>query len=79
MEALDGNAIAGALFALFGAEMTAAGGTCSSCGAAALIAELRVYVCAPGIVVRCPACDAVAMVLIEQRGEVHCRGFTLSQ
>lgn len=69
MEALDGNAIAGALFALFGREMTTERGTCKSCGASARIAELRVYVRAPGTVVRCPACDSVLMVLVDIRGE----------
>ena len=33
MEALDGNAIGGLLHDVFGAEMTAAQGTCAACGA----------------------------------------------
>jgi Family of unknown function (DUF6510) len=53
MDALDGNAIAGDLFATFGHEMTTAVGTCTSCGAGSAIAELRVYVSGPGIVARC--------------------------
>lgn len=64
MDALDGNAIAGALFEHFGVEMTTARGSCSHCGATAQIAELVVYSRAPGIVVRCPNCENVLMVLV---------------
>ncbi len=67
MEPLDGNAIAGELFDYFGVEMTTVRGSCAHCGAAALIAELRVYSRAPGSVVRCPSCDNVVMVLITTR------------
>ena len=71
MQPLDGNAIAGQLFDLFGVEMTTAAGTCSSCGASAQIAELTVYLRAPGAVVRCPVCGAVLIVLAELRGTPH--------
>lgn len=63
MEALDGNAIAGALFEHFGIEMTAASGSCIHCEAANPIAKLRVYNRAPGTVVRCPSCGEVVIVL----------------
>ena len=66
MEALDGNAIAGHLHELFGAELTTASGTCASCGATGPIAELSVYVSA-GIVARCRSCEAVVMVLVAFR------------
>ena len=72
MEPLDGNAIAGQLFDVFGVEMTTASGTCASCGATAQIAELMVYLRAPGAVVRCPVCGAVLIVLTELRG-THAR------
>jgi hypothetical protein len=71
MEALDGNAIAGELFAEFGTEMTTATGRCRSCGAGSQIAELRVYARAPGTVARCPGCGAVVMVLVEIRGRTR--------
>lgn len=64
MEALDGNAIAGALFEHFGTEMTSALGTCGHCGAIAHVAELRVYLRAPGTVGRCPSCGRVVLVLV---------------
>jgi Family of unknown function (DUF6510) len=63
MEPLDGNAIAGELFEHFGSEMTTVSGTCRSCGANALIAELTVYVRAPGAVARCRSCGNVVIVL----------------
>lgn len=71
MDALDGNAIAGQLFELFGREMTAATGACASCGATARVAELRVYARAPGSVARCPACGSVVMVLVDVRGTLR--------
>ena len=68
MAALDGNAIAGALFEVFGEEMTAAVGICAHCGAEGALAELRVYQRGPGVVGRCRSCEAVVMVLVEIRG-----------
>jgi uncharacterized Zn finger protein len=68
MEALDGNAVAGQLFEVFGREMTVATGTCAHCGDAAQIAELRVFSRAPGTVVRCRSCGSVVIVLVEIRG-----------
>jgi hypothetical protein len=68
MDALDGNAIAGLLHALFGTEMTAATGVCGHCGNEGPVAELVVYKRAPGTVVRCPACAGVLIVLVEVRG-----------
>ena len=68
MDALDGNAIAGALFEHFGDEMTMAEVRCTHCQSASLMAELRVYMKAPGAVARCPACDEVVMVIVDVRG-----------
>jgi Family of unknown function (DUF6510) len=68
MEPLDGNAIAGALYDVYGADMTTATGRCTVCGAMGQIAELRVYVKAPGMVARCRTCESVVFVLVEIRG-----------
>jgi hypothetical protein len=68
MDALDGNAIAGALFEHFGHEMTMAEMRCSHCQTTSLMAELRVYMKAPGAVARCPSCDEVVMVIVNVRG-----------
>ena len=48
MDTLDGNAIAGQLVEVFGAELTTATGVCAGCGASGVVAELEVYVRAPG-------------------------------
>jgi hypothetical protein len=66
--ALDGNAIAGVLQEVFGAEMTTATGVCAGCGATAPVAEAVVYMRGPGIVARCRACESVLMVLVTIRG-----------
>ncbi len=68
MDALDGNAIAGQLYEYFGMEMTTASGACAHCRTVARIAELSVYLRAPGAVVRCRSCGNVVMVLVTIRG-----------
>jgi hypothetical protein len=70
MEALDGNAIGGLLIDVFGVEMTTARGVCARCGATGYVAELEVYVQAPGTVARCRSCKSVLMVFVEVRGVV---------
>jgi Family of unknown function (DUF6510) len=62
---VDGNAIAGTLESMFGAEITAREERCVHCGTISLIGTLRVYMRGPGIVVRCPACTDVVMRLVE--------------
>jgi hypothetical protein len=71
MEPLDGNAIAGLLLDVFGAEMTNATGICANCGATGKVAELKVYLRAPGTVVRCRGCAAALMVFVTVR-EITC-------
>jgi hypothetical protein len=71
MEALDGNAIAGDLFEVFGAEMTTVAGACGHCGAVSMIAELRVYGRCPGAVARCPVCQEIVLVLVAIRGAIR--------
>jgi hypothetical protein len=72
MEALDGNALAGALMAQFGREMTSVVGNCRACGTAGAVAELRIFVSGPGTVARCPSCGAVAGVLARDRFRLVC-------
>jgi uncharacterized Zn finger protein len=45
--------------------MTAASSICGTCGAIRPVAELLVYMRAPGIVVRCRTCGTVLMVLVK--------------
>ena len=70
MERLDGNAISGILWELFGTEMTLATGVCGTCGAEEVVARLEVYVRAPGVVVRCPACGGVLMRIVRAPGRI---------
>jgi hypothetical protein len=72
VDALDGNAIGGQLLEVFGAELTTAHGVCATCGVAGPVAELAVYVRAPGTVVRCRACGGVQMVLATTVRGVTC-------
>jgi hypothetical protein len=65
---LDGNGIAGLLGEVFALEPTAGRGTCDGCGAEAAVGALDVYVHAPGIVVRCPSCEAVLLRVVRARG-----------
>lgn len=67
MDAVDGNAIGGLLQEIFGADMTSAASVCGTCGAASQVAELAVYLHAPGTVVRCRSCDSVLMVFVKVR------------
>lgn len=61
---LDGNALAGTLEDLFGADMTAMPGRCAHCGTINMIGAMRAYTHAPGAVLRCPACDEVVMRVV---------------
>ncbi len=60
---LDGNAAAGILHAVYGAEMTTAVGTCDGCGTSGQVGAVRLYRAA-GLVLRCPHCDAVLMKIV---------------
>jgi hypothetical protein len=61
---LDGNALAGPLSEIFAVDITAAAGRCANCGRTGPVAALRLYVRAPGLVARCPGCDAVMLRLV---------------
>jgi hypothetical protein len=60
---LDGNAAAGRLAEVFAVEMTGATIVCEGCGREAALATLTCYGGA-GVVLRCPACDAVILRLL---------------
>ncbi len=59
---IDGNGVAGLLAEVAGAEMTSVLRTCQSCGDRRAIGEHRAYRAA-GVVLRCPSCQDVAMVI----------------
>jgi hypothetical protein len=72
---LDGNAAAGLLQEIFGAEMTTALGTCDSCGTSGEVGGARLYRGA-GLALRCPRCDALLMKIVtrETRFWIDLRG-----
>jgi hypothetical protein len=69
-DALDGNAAAGVLADVFAAEMTVARATCAGCGDTRAIAELRAYVRAPGIVLRCRICATAEVRIVRAQRRV---------
>jgi Family of unknown function (DUF6510) len=65
---LDGNAAAGELRDVFAVDVTAAGGRCATCGRTTVLADVRLYVHAPGLVARCRGCDEVLFRLVRAPG-----------
>ena len=74
---LDGNAAAGDLQELFAVEVTQMVGVCDGCGNSGPMAEARAFVDAPGLTLRCPACDTVLARLVHLPGRTlfELRGF----
>jgi uncharacterized protein DUF6510 len=68
VEELDGNAAAGMLSEVFALELTGARGRCHGCGNVAQLGEARAFVEAPGLVIRCRACESVLLVLVRGDG-----------
>ena len=68
--AVDGNAMAGDLGEIFAVDVTTAVVTCAGCGRAGVVAELRLWARAPGIVARCPGCEDVVLRLVRAPGRV---------
>jgi Family of unknown function (DUF6510) len=61
---LDGNATGGDLAGVFAFDATAAITTCAACRDSHVVAALRAYLSAPGIVLRCSTCDTVQVRLV---------------
>ena len=61
---VDGNAIAGDLAEIFAVDLTTAVATCAGCGHPSVVAALRVWGPAAGLVARCPSCDDVILRLV---------------
>jgi hypothetical protein len=62
---LDGNAAAGILDAIFGADMTALPGQCAHCGNVAPLGTTHAWMEGPGIVLRCAICAGVVIRVVE--------------
>jgi len=78
---LDGNATAGALAEMFAFNVTMAVTTCAHCHDRRPMAEMRAYVRAPGIVLRCPSCSGVQLRLVQstERTWLDLRGIEVLQ
>ncbi|WP_433239543.1 DUF6510 family protein [Streptosporangium sp. CA-135522] len=78
---LDGNAAGGGLREVFAVDLTAATGQCSNCSQALVLAESLLYTRAPGLVARCPGCEAVLFRLVRGPGRawLDLRGMTCLQ
>lgn len=63
---LDGNAAAGVLQEVFGAEMTANPARCAHCGQLSMLGALLAFGGAMGAVLRCPYCGGVVMRLLDR-------------
>jgi hypothetical protein len=68
---LDGNAVAGVLREIFGVEMTASPTECANCGREGELATLLAFTQAPGIVLRCPACEAVMLRIVQTKDAIY--------
>lgn len=77
----DGNAAAGILDDVFSAEMTASPTECAACGREGEVGSLLAFTQAPGVVLRCPACESVMVrivrssrsIYLDARGAVYLR------
>jgi hypothetical protein len=67
-QVLDGNAAAGLLEELLPFEVTMARTACAGCGAVGPIGAMRVYVNAPGTVIRCVSCGNVQLRVVQDGG-----------
>jgi hypothetical protein len=65
---LDGNALGGVLGEIFALEVTAARCICAACGAAGELGGVTVYAHGPGLVARCPRCEAILLRLVRADG-----------
>ena len=62
---LDGNAAAGVLREIFTVEMTTSPAECTGCGREGEIGALLAFMQAPGLVLRCPACEQVMLRIVQ--------------
>jgi hypothetical protein len=68
---LDGNSVGGLLAEVFGREMTGCPCQCAQCGAVGAVATLLAFTHAPGVVLRCPFCEAVVLRMVKMEDVVY--------
>jgi Family of unknown function (DUF6510) len=62
---VDGNAVLGAFSLALGTDLSEGSLECAGCGSSHAIAQTRVYLRCPGMVLRCPECGGVEVVIVE--------------
>jgi len=62
---LDGNAVAGVLNEIFALEMTTSPVECANCGREGEMGTLLAFTQAPGVVLRCPACENIILRIVQ--------------
>jgi Zn finger protein HypA/HybF involved in hydrogenase expression len=75
---LDGNSLGGMFMEMFGVEMTTSTTECAHCGTENAMGALFVFNQAPGIVLRCPACEQVMLRVVKTDDAIYldARGVT---
>jgi hypothetical protein len=68
---VDGNAVAGRLQQIFGRDMTAAVTRCAGCASDAKMGALMAFVRGPGVVLRCPTCQAAIVRIVETSAAIY--------
>ncbi len=68
---LDGNAVAGLLYDIFGTEMTTGTAECAHCGNVGEIGALLAFTQGPGAVLRCPACEGILLRIVQTPDAIY--------
>lgn len=68
---LDGNAAAGLWQELFAEDMTASPTECANCGREGEVGTLLAFTQSPGLVLRCPACEAVMIRVVQTPDAIY--------
>jgi hypothetical protein len=68
---LDGNSLGGMMYEMFGMEMTSTPAECANCGNTAAMGALLAFTQAPGMVLRCPACENVVIRIVETPDAIY--------
>ena len=68
---LDANAVGGILAEIFSVEMTTSLVECAHCGTEGQMGTLLAFTQAPGLVLRCPACENIMMRIVQAPGAIY--------
>ena len=68
---LDGNAVAGRLEQIFGRDMTTAVTRCAGCASETQMGGLMAFTRGPGVVLRCPTCQAAVARIVETTSAIY--------